>query len=207
MMLGLVCSLLNALHFQSEIDIWCEFVPQALFMLSVFGYLCFAIVYKWCTDWVALAERPPSLISMLIAFFMSPGTIPKDAVLFSGQASVQLFLFGMAVIAVPWMLLAKPLLLRRKHLAVSGYKTLAPQTDGSSRRLMDDTDENASDVSDMNGKFHVEEFDFSEVMASHPNDRAPRTRPRPHLHPHPLALGPRPSPSTPAPTPHPNPDR
>ena len=70
MLLGLVCSLLNALHFKSELDVWCDFVPQAIFMLSIFGYLLFTIVYKWLHDWVALAERPPSLISMLIAFFM-----------------------------------------------------------------------------------------------------------------------------------------
>ena len=47
-------------------------------MLSIFGYLLFCIVYKWMHDWVALAERPPSLISMLIAFFMQPGDVPSD---------------------------------------------------------------------------------------------------------------------------------
>ena len=78
MLLGLFCSLLNALHVQSELDIWCDFVPQAIFMLAVFGYLCFAIVYKWLVDWVALGLRPPSLISMLIAFAMSPGTVPAS---------------------------------------------------------------------------------------------------------------------------------
>jgi len=166
MLLGLFCSLLNATHFQSEIDIWCEFVPQVIFMLSVFGYLCFAIVYKWLVDWVAIAERPPSLISMLIAFAMSPGTVPADAVLFEGQASLQLCLFVMAFIAVPWMLLAKPLILRQRHNAVAGYKSIRPELDGSSRRLMDEvSDVDASSVdSDLNGKFHREEFDFSEVM-------------------------------------------
>lgn len=85
MLLGLFCSLLNALHFKSELDVWCDFVPQAIFMLSIFGYLLFTIVYKWLHDWVALAERPPSLISMLIAFFMSPGEVPADAVIYDGQ--------------------------------------------------------------------------------------------------------------------------
>merc|ERR1719240_1378363 len=33
MILGLTCSLLNALHFRSELDVWCDFVPQAIFML------------------------------------------------------------------------------------------------------------------------------------------------------------------------------
>ena len=104
MCLGLFCSLLNAMHFRNVLDIWCEFVPQAIFFLSIFGYLCFCIVYKWLTDWVALKERPPSLISMLIAFFMSPGEIPPDAELYDGQAGVQLILVSLAAIAVPWML-------------------------------------------------------------------------------------------------------
>ena len=162
MLLGLTCSLINALHFRSELDVWCEFVPQAIFMLSIFGYLVFAIFYKWSVDWVAIAEPAPSLISMLISFFMSPGTIPPDAVLFSGQATVQTVLLFLAFVTVPWMLLSKPLLLRRKHLQVSGYKTLkATSAEGS--RLIDDAD--CSDTSsDKNGKYHHEEFDFAEVM-------------------------------------------
>jgi len=162
MCLGLFCSLLNALHFKSELDVWCDFVPQAIFMLSIFGYLLFTIVYKWMHDWVALAERPPSLISMLIAFFMSPGEVPSDAVLYEGQARVQSLLLTLAFIAVPWMLLTKPLLLRRRHRIQSGYKTIRGDMDGSSRRLMDD--DGGSDVSDKNGKYHADEFDFSEVM-------------------------------------------
>lgn len=81
----------------------------------------FAIFYKWSVDWVASAERPPSLISMLIAFFMQPGEVPADAVLYEGQGSVQFTLFVLACLAVPWMLLSKPLLRRRAHLAASGY--------------------------------------------------------------------------------------
>jgi len=131
-------------------------------LLAVFGYLVFAIVYKWLTDWVAIGERPPSLISMLIAFFMSPGEVPADAELFDGQAGVQLLLFTLAFIAVPWMLLAKPYFLRRRHLAASGYKTLKPELDGSSRRLIDD--DATSDISDKNGKYHADEFDFTEVV-------------------------------------------
>jgi|EP00900_Chrysochromulina_parva_P008483 V-type H+-transporting ATPase subunit a len=169
MLLGLLCSLLNAIHSQSELDIWCEFVPQAMFMLAIFGYLVFAIVYKWLTDWVALAERPPSLISMLIAFFMQPGEVPNDAVLFPGQTTVQTCLLTVALIAVPWMLLAKPLLMRRKHQAASGYKQVGrTEADGSSRRLIDDSSDadGASDASDLNGKpaHGSHDFDFGEVM-------------------------------------------
>ena len=211
MLLGLTCSLVNALHFRSELDVWCEFVPQAVFMLSIFGYLVFTIIYKWSVDWVAIAEPAPSLISLLIGLFMSPGKIPDDAHLYQGQATVQLVLICLAFIAVPWMLVSKPLLLRRRHLRVrrrapamhplcthhahaarhgpatsdlpppatllqshpdnycgstaqvSGYKTLKLSDPEGSKRLMED-DDRSSASSDRNGKYHQEEFDFSEVM-------------------------------------------
>jgi len=162
MNLGLFCSLLNALHFRSAIDVWCEYVPQAIFMLSVFGYLCFCIFLKWSTDWVGIGEPAPSLISMLIDFFMKPGVIKDGQKLYDGQAYVQAYLLFVAAVSLPWMLFAKPLMLRRQYLQVSGYKTLKREdTDGSTRRLMDD---GASDVSDKNGKYHEEEFEFGEVM-------------------------------------------
>ena len=60
---------------------------------------------------VAISEPAPSLITMLIGMFMSPGTVPEGAALYRGQAGVQLLLVVLAAISVPWMLLAKPLLL------------------------------------------------------------------------------------------------
>ena len=59
MNLGLFCSLLNALHFRNAIDVWCEYVPQAIFMLSIFGYLCFTIVLKCPPIGSASANPPP----------------------------------------------------------------------------------------------------------------------------------------------------
>ena len=95
---------------------------------------------------------------MLIAFFMQPGTVPADAVLYSGQETVQAVLLGLAFITVPWMLLAKPFLLRRRHLAISGYKSARSsrdEPDGAGRRLMDD--DSSSEVSDKNGKLYSDD--------------------------------------------------
>ena len=133
-------------------------------MLSIFGYLVFAIFYTWSVDWVALAEPAPSLISLLISFFMSPGAVPPDAVLFAGQATVQAVLLGLAFVTVPWMLLAKPLLLRRRHLQVSGYKTLKATTAEGSRLIDNEADMCSDTSSDKHGKYHHDEFDFAEVM-------------------------------------------
>ena len=56
---------------------------------------------------------------------MSPGEVPAEARLYAGQERVQVLLLLLAFVAVPWMLLAKPLLLRRRHLARAGYKNVA----------------------------------------------------------------------------------
>merc|ERR1711865_826181 len=77
---------------------------------------------------------------MGIGLFMSPGKIPDDAHLYQGQATVQLVLICLAFVSVPWMLVSKPLLLRRRHLRVSGYKTLKLTDPEGSKRLMEDDD-------------------------------------------------------------------
>ena len=63
-------------------------------MCSIFGYLVVCIFYKWTVDWSAIGEPAPSLITLLIAFFMEPGTIPPAARLYPAQALVQVFSFS-----------------------------------------------------------------------------------------------------------------
>lgn len=55
---------------------------------------------------------------MLIDFFMKPGEIKDGQKLYDGQAYVQSYLLTVALISLPWMLLAKPLMLRRQYLQV-----------------------------------------------------------------------------------------
>lgn len=64
MSFGIVLSLVNALHFKKPYNIWFEFLPQICFLLSLFGYLCFLVFLKWCTNFVVWQTSPYVLLSM-----------------------------------------------------------------------------------------------------------------------------------------------
>ncbi|PVU87264.1 hypothetical protein BB559_006131 [Furculomyces boomerangus] len=122
MVFGMCLQVFNARHFRKPINIKHVFLPQLIYFLSIFGYLSITIVYKWLVDWYAVDSNgnlinnsPPSLLNMLIYMFLSPGSVePKDS-LFAGQGFVQIVLLLVALVCVPWMLLAKPLILKAEH--------------------------------------------------------------------------------------------
>lgn len=154
MVMGICLSYRNAKFFKQRIDIIHVFIPQMIFMNAIFGYLVFIIILKWFTDYNSaecIADpncSPPDLKSVLIGMFMSPGNLPADMVMFPGQNTIQLFLTIAAVIAVPWMLFPKPLILRARHNNRKRYM-----------RLADDEHSTPYDDDD-NG----EPFDFGEVF-------------------------------------------
>lgn len=175
---SLTHSYVNARHFRSSIDIWGNFIPGMIFFQSIFGYLAFAIVYKWSIDWYAIKADPPSLLNMLIYMFLSPGTI--EAPLYKGQATVQQLLVLIAVIQVPIMLFLKPFYLRWEHNKAKrmGYRAVGenhrvsalddddedgPTLNGGRESFGEDDDGVALITQDIGHGEH-EEFEFSEEM-------------------------------------------
>lgn len=108
MTFALCLQLPNHLKFKRPLDIYANFIPQMIFLQSIFGYLVVCILYKWSIDWSNSPTQPPSLLNMLIAMFLSPGTVDPGTQLYPGQGFVQVVLLLLAVVCVPWMLCTKP---------------------------------------------------------------------------------------------------
>lgn len=118
MTFGLFMALSNLIHFGETLDIFCNWLPQLLFMTCLFGYLGVLIVYKWITAVDA------SLLNTFIAMVLRFGAVDGTP-MYSGQQMVQTVLMVIAILCIPWMLLAKPvyLVIEKKRIRSQGYNT------------------------------------------------------------------------------------
>ena len=158
MTLAILLNIPNFIRFGQKWKIWSEIVPQMLFMQSLFGYLVFAIVYKWSIDWyetdangTVFRNNPPGLLNMLIYMFLKPGDVDPKTELYSGQAFVQTVLLLIAFICVPWMLTVTPYIEWKEHQKTKGqgYRAIG-HNDGSRGLGLDgdaDDDEDADESS------------------------------------------------------------
>lgn len=180
MTFSLCFSYINARHFKSPIDIWGNFVPGMVFFQSIFGYLVFTIVYKWCVDWYKIGANPPGLLNLLIYMFLQPGTVAKSDELYPGQKYVQVILLLIAVACVPILLFLKPFYLRWEHnrARAQGYRGIgetsrfsALDDDNEDGHVMNggrdstgsDRETGAMVTQDIGDEEHGE-FEFSEIM-------------------------------------------
>ncbi|ETO19988.1 V-type proton ATPase, partial [Reticulomyxa filosa] len=128
MTFGLFLKLSNHLQEHDHLSVWFEFVPQLVFMLCFFGYMIFLIFYKWCLDWsISTLPDTPSLITLLINMFLSPGSISNSVQIFpnkSAQASLQVIFLLLLVLSIPTMLCIKPLVLRHRMNRVPSHELL-----------------------------------------------------------------------------------
>ncbi|CCM05773.1 uncharacterized protein FIBRA_08006 [Fibroporia radiculosa] len=158
----------NHLRFKRHSDIWTNFVPQILFLQSIFGYLVVCIIYKWTVDWDTSPTGPPSLLNMLIGMFLSPGKVDPDTQLYRGQSMVQTILLLIAFVCVPWLLVAKPYLewKEMKKIQHQGYIGLGtedgprPTTD---TELEGEEEGNGRAIAEAMDEEH-EHHDFGEIV-------------------------------------------
>ncbi|KAK3839051.1 MAG: V-type ATPase, V0 complex, 116kDa subunit family [Linnemannia gamsii] len=112
----------NAKFYRKPIDIIGGFIPQMMFMQSLFGYLTLMILYKWTVNWSetdaaghSIHNSPPSLLNTMIYMFLTPGSVAEGDRLYPGQSFVQGLLVLIAFICIPWMLFLKPYYLKWEH--------------------------------------------------------------------------------------------
>ncbi|CAH8273793.1 unnamed protein product [Arabidopsis lyrata] len=148
MNLGIIMSYFNARFFKSSVNIWFQFIPQMIFLNSLFGYLSVLIIIKWCTGSQA------DLYHVMIYMFLSPMDELGENQLFPHQKTVQLLLLFLALVSVPCMLLPKPFILKKQHEARHQGQLYAP---------LDETDESLH-VETSGGSHGHEEFEFSEIF-------------------------------------------
>ncbi|KAL4312531.1 hypothetical protein GQ457_01G009450 [Hibiscus cannabinus] len=149
MNLGIILSYFNAKFYGNELNIWHQFLPQMIFLNSLFGYLSLLIVVKWCTGSQA------DLYHVMIYMFLSPTDDLGENQLFSGQKFLQILLLLAALVSVPWMLFPKPFLLKKQH---------DERHRGQSYALLETNLDDSDGTELHHGSSSHEEFQFSEIF-------------------------------------------
>eukprot|EP00300_Choanocystis_sp_HF-7_P007489 c15318_g2_i1.p1 GENE.c15318_g2_i1~~c15318_g2_i1.p1 ORF type:complete len:852 (+),score=199.68 c15318_g2_i1:37-2556(+) len=173
MVCGVCLSAFNYIHYNDMVSLVHVFIPQVMFLTSIFGYMVLLIFAKWSIHY-KFTHCAPSILGIFIKMFLGMGAVPAvdsnpstgldctpdtDSLL-PNQAAIQRALLAICVISVPWMLLGRPLVLLFRH---------RKQTRSSMVRLSDRNPEEPSrvvpdDHGHGHGHGHDEEFVFSELM-------------------------------------------
>ncbi|XP_054252740.1 V-type proton ATPase 116 kDa subunit a 1 isoform X13 [Indicator indicator] len=164
MLFGVTLSLLNHIYFKKPLNIYLGFIPEIIFMSSLFGYLVILIFYKWTAYDAHTSKDAPSLLIHFINMFLFSYSDPSIKMLYRGQKGLQCFLVVVALLCVPWMLVAKPLVLRRQYL---WRKHLGTQNFGGIRVGNGPTEEDAEIIQHDQLSTHSEEgeeFDFGDTV-------------------------------------------
>ncbi|XP_050012774.1 V-type proton ATPase 116 kDa subunit a 1 isoform X2 [Alexandromys fortis] len=164
MLFGVSLSLFNHIYFKKPLNIYFGFIPEVIFMTSLFGYLVILIFYKWTAYDVHSSKDAPSLLIHFINMFLFSYPESGNAMLYSGQKGIQCFLIVVAMLCVPWMLLFKPLILRHQYLRKKHLGTL---NFGGIRVGNGPTEEDAEIIQHDQLSTHsedAEEFDFADTM-------------------------------------------
>ncbi|KAG7171063.1 V-type proton ATPase 116 kDa subunit a isoform 1-like 2 [Homarus americanus] len=147
MMFGVILSVWNHRFFDRSMNIYCEFIPQVLFLTCLFVYMVFLVFHKWV--WYGAlgtvsqsSSCAPSILITFINMVLVKGYQDHEGedcspYMFAGQFGIQRFLLIVALLCVPWMLCVKPFLLhrnnKRRQLETSTKNNLSSKTNFQGR--------------------------------------------------------------------------
>ncbi|XP_018620116.2 V-type proton ATPase 116 kDa subunit a-like isoform X4 [Scleropages formosus] len=163
MMFGVTVGLFNHIYFKKPINIFLGFIPEIVFMGSLFGYLVVLIFYKWTTYTAAISRDAPSLLIAFINMFLFNYNDPTNQPLYTGQMAVQCLLVVVAIACVPCMLIVKTVVLRHQYLL---RKRLGTQNFGGIHVRNGPTDDEAEIIRHDQLSQHTEdenEFNLGDV--------------------------------------------
>ncbi|XP_070782601.1 V-type proton ATPase 116 kDa subunit a isoform X10 [Enoplosus armatus] len=163
MVFGVSLSLFNHLYFKKPLNIFLGFIPEIVFMTSLFGYLVLLVFYKWTAYDAFTSKDAPSLLIHFINMCLFNYNDPTSKPLYRGQMGIQVLLVLIALACVPCMLIVKTMVLRRQHL---WKKHLGTQKFGGVRVGNGPTEDEAGIMDHDQLSQHSEEgdeFDFGDV--------------------------------------------
>ncbi|CAH1131208.1 unnamed protein product [Ceutorhynchus assimilis] len=135
MLFGVAISYFKNVNFNNHLNIICEFIPQVIFLTFLFFYMVLLMFIKWFmyyptnepTEIVYGTRCAPSILITFINMVLNKRTpyepICETSNMYAGQEGIQKFLFFAAFLCVPWMLLAKPIMINRARKAAALHNT------------------------------------------------------------------------------------
>ncbi|CAB3376664.1 Hypothetical predicted protein [Cloeon dipterum] len=173
MLFGVLLSLWNHVYFRDRLAIMCEFIPQIIFMCFLFLYMVLLMFIKWVNysaDTIDVKAGPYCAPSILITFInmvlfkSSKNPDVCDDWMYAGQGFLQKLLVVIALLCVPVMLLAKPIMImraRKQHqpLMNAGHTNNAAEN-GDAGYQLDDSMQQVQPVP----AHHDEEEDITEIF-------------------------------------------
>ena len=136
MLFGVLVGLWNHLYFKRKLNIICEFIPQIIFLVFLFFYMVLLMLIKWIKYGPDGAETegpfcaPSVLITFINMVLFKTSTYPavcQTANMYAGQEGLQKLLVVLALLCVPWMLFAKPVMMmkerKKQHYMLNNHGT------------------------------------------------------------------------------------
>ncbi|XP_050502381.1 V-type proton ATPase 116 kDa subunit a 1 isoform X5 [Diabrotica virgifera virgifera] len=141
MLFGVVMSLLNNMYFKDKLSTLAEFIPQIIFLVFLFFYMVILMFIKWFLYYANEVDTDeafrlgtrcaPNVLITFINMILQKETPfePRCGTynMYSGQLGFQKFLFACAMFCVPWMLLAKPIVIMRERKRTQQYSVTHQQ--------------------------------------------------------------------------------